>query len=99
MEEVTAYKCDFCDKWLRSKSGMTRHEKGCLWNPEKRACASCGNNNEYIDEQDYADYEQDTGSMIVRQYSSRSRWCDEFDFDIFAEPENLRKDCPSWRNR
>jgi hypothetical protein len=42
--QIKAYECKYgCGKFLRSKSGMYKHEKDrCCWNPVKIACASCG---------------------------------------------------------
>ena len=43
--EITAYLCDFCPmgkrKRFATRSGATRHERQCFYNPLRRACASC----------------------------------------------------------
>ena len=42
MIEITAYKCEHCEKKiLKSKSGMYKHEASCFANPQMRACRSC----------------------------------------------------------
>ncbi len=41
--KTTGYVCDYCGKIYRHKSSASSHEKRCFWNPENRACASCGN--------------------------------------------------------
>lgn len=39
IENVTIYKCDFCDKKLYRKHAMVNHESKCYNNPENhRAC-------------------------------------------------------------
>lgn len=43
MKIIEAYHCDFCKKYSKSKSVMTRHEKTCFHNPIMRACATCKN--------------------------------------------------------
>lgn len=44
--QTTAFICDHCHrKMYRDVSTTKKHEKKCLWNPEHRACASCGNQN------------------------------------------------------
>jgi hypothetical protein len=40
----TVYACEHCDKKMyRDLSTTKKHENKCFWNPEHRACASCGN--------------------------------------------------------
>jgi len=41
MEEITAYACDYCRKFYKSKSSAKRHEKTCYHNPNNRACLTC----------------------------------------------------------
>jgi hypothetical protein len=42
--QTTAFICEHCNrKMYRDLSTTKAHEKKCLWNPEHRACASCGN--------------------------------------------------------
>jgi len=43
MKKVTAFKCDFCEKVLLSRSGIRNHEKKCWLNPNRESCATCGN--------------------------------------------------------
>ena len=41
--EIKAYLCEHgCGKVSRHKSSMSSHERRCWWNPERKACASCG---------------------------------------------------------
>lgn len=97
MKKVDAYKCDYCTKWLKSRSGMARHERKCLWNPEHKACASCGNNHEYENEQESSEYDEVRQEQYVAVCSHKSRWCDHYEFDLFAEKGNLKKNCPFWK--
>lgn len=42
MKEQKGYKCDFCSKMSISKSGMSRHEAACKYNPENISmCSRC----------------------------------------------------------
>jgi len=43
MKEIKAFKCDFCKKILRSKSGMYLHENKCFYNPDSKSCVTCEN--------------------------------------------------------
>jgi hypothetical protein len=41
-ENVTIYKCDFCNKFLQKKHAMEAHEKKCTKNPENiNFCEGC----------------------------------------------------------
>lgn len=45
--EIKAYGCEHgCGKIYRSRSSAVSHEKRCWWNPARRACASCGHQDE-----------------------------------------------------
>jgi len=44
MKEIKAFKCNYCSKKLFTKISMSNHENICLYNPEKKACFSCENN-------------------------------------------------------
>jgi hypothetical protein len=42
IENVTIYKCDFCNKQLMRKFAMVRHEERCSANPKNdRPCLGC----------------------------------------------------------
>jgi len=41
MQKITAYKCDFCNKFLRSKMGIKLHESKCFYNPASKSCVTC----------------------------------------------------------
>lgn len=48
MKEIKAYQCEYgCKKVLLTKQGIKRHEEKCFWNPKRKACASCKNNEPY----------------------------------------------------
>jgi len=41
--EIKAYLCKhWCGKFYRHKSSAVTHEKRCMWNTARQACASCG---------------------------------------------------------
>jgi hypothetical protein len=42
--KIVAYKCDWCGFYRKTKKAIENHEKRCFWNPVRRACASCKNN-------------------------------------------------------
>lgn len=41
MKEITAYACDFCKKYSKSKSTIKSHERICFHNPLTKSCATC----------------------------------------------------------
>ena len=41
MEEIKAYKCEYCGKLYSEKKSCQNHEKRCYHNPETRSCMSC----------------------------------------------------------
>lgn len=41
MKEITAYACDFCKKYSKSKSTIKSHERICFHNPVTKSCATC----------------------------------------------------------
>lgn len=43
MEQVTAWKPKCCNKAYLYKGNARRHEKNCPYNPDNKACATCGN--------------------------------------------------------
>ena len=44
-KKIIAYECKFnCGKFLKTHSGMSKHEGRCWYDPIKKACISCGNN-------------------------------------------------------
>ena len=43
MIEVTAFKCEYCDKIYKLKPSCKRHELHCFANPGMRACRTCDN--------------------------------------------------------
>jgi hypothetical protein len=49
MTEIKAYVCEFCPrkKARMSKSRTAKHESICFYNPERKACATCGNLERY----------------------------------------------------
>jgi hypothetical protein len=42
MKKVTVFRCDFCNKTLKTEKGAKKHEENCNHRIEKRACAGCG---------------------------------------------------------
>lgn len=43
MKPIKAYQCDFCNKILKSRSGMKSHEDRCFSNPTTKSYITCGN--------------------------------------------------------
>lgn len=83
MNEIKAYECEYgCGKYLRTRSGMNKHEKKCYWNPVNKACASCGNNEEYSDGDGFQEWE--------------GRYCTKLEFEIFGERYNGKSNCRFW---
>jgi len=45
--QITAYECRHCGvKIYRKKASAVTHEKRCMWNTARQACASCGYQND-----------------------------------------------------
>lgn len=42
MEKIEAYKPKCCSKAYMTKRACLEHEKRCSWNPDNRACHTCG---------------------------------------------------------
>lgn len=86
MKKVVAFICDFCPVKKRYATSTTgkNHEKTCFYNPERRACATCGNFT-------VEPFEPDTGAG--------GRYCAE-DFFRKEEGEGeLRFNCEKWKPR
>ena len=43
MLEITAFKCEYCDKIYKIKDSCRRHEVHCFANPGTKACRTCKN--------------------------------------------------------
>lgn len=41
MKKIIAFECEYCNKILKSRSGMKRHEIMCFKNPASRSCITC----------------------------------------------------------
>lgn len=41
MIEVKLYKCAYCTKLLKTRTGMEKHEHECRHNPESQSCFTC----------------------------------------------------------
>lgn len=39
--EITAYKCAYCNRVSRTRSGIINHEWACKYNPGRRNCHTC----------------------------------------------------------
>ena len=64
--ETRAFKCSFCGaKYYRiSKATVTKHERTCWHNPERRACKTC----------EHYDNEQEEG-----YYAGTNEFCEHFE--------------------
>jgi len=43
MREIKAYMCEYCEKILKTRSGIKKHEDKCFANPREKACRTCEN--------------------------------------------------------
>jgi hypothetical protein len=73
MEEIKAYKCDYCHRCFGRKVNALQHQHRCINNPEKRACKTCVHG--VLAVIDYVD-----GHEIMGAY------CDEYEMSIHECP-------------
>lgn len=52
MEQIKAYKCDYCGKVVQTKSYMKKHESICFWNIVTNSCITCAN----LEQVEYANF-------------------------------------------
>lgn len=75
MEEINAYKCDYCGKiYARSKT-CKGHEESCYYNPMTRSCASCKHlilEKKYISSGEYSGYQVCRAGGDVQEKGLRS---------------------------
>lgn len=98
MHEIKAYHCDYCKKYYKHKSSAIRHENGCFYNPQNKACLSCKNfitdyTTVYVrprGDQNYgdADYEQ---RYNYCEYTGKS--FQNYDGDR----QEFKKNCRGWK--
>ena len=92
MEEIKAYKCDFCRKYSRSKSYIKKHEKECYHNPTTRSCATCWNLCSKTRERN-----SENGEYIVNEaYSVCSKGIEVCILDDARVKQTLRHHCDLW---
>lgn len=50
MEQITAFRCEYCSKTYSNKHSCKRHERKCYKNPETRSCSCCAflNNDNFL---------------------------------------------------
>jgi hypothetical protein len=50
MEQITAFKCDFCNKVYSNKQTCKAHEIKCYRNPDTKSCSTCAflNNDNFL---------------------------------------------------
>ncbi|MBP7210976.1 MAG: hypothetical protein KBA02_07270 [Paludibacteraceae bacterium] len=41
MKKVVAYECEYCKKYMKSRSHMKEHEQKCIKNPDSKSCITC----------------------------------------------------------
>jgi hypothetical protein len=60
MKEITAYECEHCGKYLKTKKSIKAHEPICFNNPQSRSCITCNN---------FSTYWVEDGEMEIRECS------------------------------
>jgi len=93
MKEIKAYQCDYgCGKYLKTKPAMKRHEDCCFWNPERKACDSCGNQIKGTETVYNPNHGGDPGST---DHEQSFRICDASGDDLY-DINNLKSGCSLW---
>lgn len=95
MEIVSAYKPKCCKKAYLLKGSASRHEKNCAYNPDNKACATCG----------HCSYESDTvynpfhgGDPGSTDYEEYYYWCDQHEKVISQYPNGKKpEECLSYQ--
>jgi len=41
MKTVSAYECDYCGRYGKTKKPILKHEARCYYNPNTRSCGTC----------------------------------------------------------
>lgn len=100
MEQVTAWKPKCCNKVYLHKRNARRHEQKCPFNPDNKACATCGYNNVvsntiYVRPVNGNNYGGD-------DYEERYFWCDYHEKEISKygfdeEAIQPQKHCEHWK--
>lgn len=99
MEEITAWKPKCCNKVFLSKGNARRHERNCSYNPDNKACATCGYNSEesntvYVRPSPGNNYGDD-------DYEEHYFWCGYHEKKInkYGPKEDLQpqKNCEHWK--
>lgn len=102
MEEVSAWKPNCCNKAFLSRGNARRHERNCSYNPDNKACATCGYNSE------------ESNTVYVRpapgnnpgddDYEEYFFWCayhekeiSKYGFEEKAKAMQPQKHCEHWK--
>lgn len=98
IENVTLYKCDFCNKELKRSHAMIKHEKYCFSNPENyRPCNSC-DHLEYKEGESFEVHFVAGGDFDTRfEKDPHYFYCNKFQkklYNIIAEKRNLLEKYP-----
>ena len=93
MKKITAYECEYgCGKYLKTKASIIKHEITCFYNPDRKACQSCGHNTVDSVTIYNPSHGGDPGST---DYEQQIRFCAVKDTDLF-DKDNLKYDCFDW---
>lgn len=100
MEQVSAWKPKCCNKTYLYKGNARRHERRCAFNPDNKACATCGYNSEesntvYVRPVNGNNYGDD-------DYEERYYWCGFYEKKIskYSFDEKTlqpQKHCEYWK--
>ncbi len=41
MKPVSAYQCEYCQRYGKNKTRILKHEEVCYYNPRTRSCGTC----------------------------------------------------------
>ncbi len=41
MKTISAYQCEYCQRYGKNKTRILKHEERCYYNPSTRSCGTC----------------------------------------------------------
>jgi len=99
MKEIKAFECDYCRRYYKHKSSAKRHENRCYYNPENKACVTCGNfitdyETVYVrpqGDQNYGDADYEEQFLICKATGK------EFGAEKFIDRQKFQYHCRNWK--
>ena len=95
MNKVRAFQCEHCRrKVMMNKAHLAAHEKKCFYNPQRKACQTCGNRTE---EWETVYNRHHGGNPGSTDYETKTVYCEVKEKEIYKLPAWERNNCKSWK--